>query len=223
MNGVMRKMSQALLQHKSRQKDSRKSAEFLARFREQQRNMNEELTEYIQTKTAEIEKSTSAVAKAVDTTCSKLSELLESRPGSSSSAEAHPLFKQGQETIAFCQQILKQYEDANNLIQGEKYVSIAVSLDEDRQQILEIIDIAAKFGEVAVNGVFCASSDNHGGLHISEPKDDKEKLAQSFFKESLAILGNKSWGEDAWSLFKAWHGVSKVVNMSDKTSASARE
>ncbi|KEZ43816.1 hypothetical protein SAPIO_CDS3971 [Scedosporium apiospermum] len=212
---AMAKVDKAASQHRSGQNETRRSAKCLSQFLKKQKSEEDSLTEFVQKKIAQMENFTSAFTKEINSKCSKLSTMLDSPSEMPTDIGAQPLYRQGQETLALCRDILKHYEETNKLTQGEKYALPASSSDEDKGQVLEITNMAAGIGRKLVERAFKASHVGGGGLGIPEPKTDKERLAHSFLAKSLASHQEKPWGEEVWVVWKAWHCISNGIRGSD--------
>ncbi|CAI4212516.1 unnamed protein product [Parascedosporium putredinis] len=158
------KMTHAALQPKSDLHQSKSSAKFLARFREQRAMEKVELAKYAQEKMAEMDDFTDTFIKETSAKYSNLLGLLGSSPDTPRRLESHPLYKQGQEVVGLFQDILKQYEDANKVIRVEAYPLPISPSDDDCTQVREIINMAARLGEMAIDGAFRVSSDDPQGL-----------------------------------------------------------
>jgi hypothetical protein len=235
----MAKADKVALKHRSGQNEAPRSTKCLPQFLKKQESEENALAEFAQKKIAQMyatihpikaaanrmarENFTSAFTKEINGKFLQLSTMSDSPLGMSKDIETQPLYRQGQETLALCRDILKHYEETNKVTQSEKYALPASSSDEDKGQVLEITNIAAGIGKKLIERAFMAPRVGEGSLAIPEPKTDKERLAHSFLAKSLASHQEKPWGEEVWSVWKAWHGVSSGIRGSDALGSSSEK
>lgn len=123
--------------------------------------------------------------------------------------EVQPLHEQGRQTLSLCQETLRHYKSTNALGKGAELKLDARSSDQDKRDVLEIIDRGRQLGEKIINAAVSPSVGD-GPLTPAQPASTTEELVASFFETSLTRTGENPKGKGTWGL---WMALDKVVKL----------
>ena len=124
-------------------------------------------------------------------------------------SEAQPLHEEGRHTLSLCQEVLRHYKSSNALVKGTVLKLGTGSNDQDKKDVLEIIDRGRQLGEKIVNAAVSPSAGN-GPLVPAQPESTADELVAGFFKASLTKTVESSKGKGTWGL---WMAMDKVVRL----------
>lgn len=128
-----------------------------------------------------------------------------SQPGAG--LDSQPLHREGQQIMALCEEVLHHYK---SIEKSGKSTNLGLEIqpdDQDKRDVLEIIDKGKKLGGKIINASVSPSAGG-SSLTSARPASIADELVASFFENSMSRAGENPWGKGAWSL---WMALDKVV------------
>lgn len=123
--------------------------------------------------------------------------------------EVQPLHEQGQQILSVCQEVLRHYKSTNALGKGTDLELDIRPNDQDKRDVLEIINRGRQLGEKIINAAVSPSAGD-SPLTPVQSSSSTDELVASFFETSLARTGETAKGKGTWGL---WMALDKVVKL----------
>ena len=112
--------------------------------------------------------------------------------------------------MALSQEVLRHYKSINAPVKGADFKLEIRSNDQDKRDVLGIIDKGRQLGEKLINAsVSPSAADGLAGL--SQPASVTDELVTGFFEKSLGKLWENTSGNGVWGLWIAWDKVVKQL------------
>lgn len=137
---------------------------------------------------------------------------------SEASLEVQPLYAEGRRILALSQEVLRHYNDMNEPGKGAIFELEIRSNDQDKKDVLRVIDKGRQLGENLINASVSPSAGDSLAT-LSQPTGVIDELVTGLFEKSLGKIGEDASGKGVWGLWIAWDKVVKKLQEEEIQSA----